>query len=76
MIPLRPMTDKERQLFEAFKLAIEGERGAQGEYGRMAGLADDPQVRAIFEAFQREETRHEEELMRMYREFKARFVPE
>ncbi len=72
----RPMTEKEKQLFEAFKLAIESERQAQGAYGRMAALAEDPQVRAVFEGFQREEAKHEERLLQLYGEYKARFTPE
>ena len=69
----RPMTERERQLFEAFKHAIDGERGAQAEYGRMATLAEDPQARAVFEAFQREERKHEERLTQLYAEFKGHF---
>ena len=61
---------------EAFKHAIDGERDAQAEYGRMAALAEDPEVRAVFEVFQREEGKHEEQLAQLYAEFKARFVPE
>lgn len=72
----RLMTEKEKQLFQAFKVAIEGERGAQGEYGRMAALAEDPQVRAVFEGFQREEAEHEEKLIQMYAKYKALFLPE
>lgn len=72
----RPMTEEEKQLFEAFKLAIESERQAQGAYGRMAELAEDPQVRAVFEGFQREEAEHEEKLIQMYAKYKALFLPE
>ena len=31
-----PMTDKEKLLFEAFKLAVEREREAQVDYGKLA----------------------------------------
>lgn len=72
----RPMTDQEKQLFEAFKLAIEREREAQTEYGKMAVLADDPKIRGIFQAFEREEGKHERSLIRLYGEFKARFFAE
>jgi rubrerythrin len=76
MSPHRSMTDNEMELFEAFKLAIESERTAQGAYARMASLAGDPQVRAVFEGFQREEAEHEERLIQLYGEHKARFIPE
>ena len=71
-----PMTHKGKQLFEAFKLAIEAERKAQVEYGKMAALAEDPQVRGAFERFQREEAEHEEGLLQLYQDLKARFIPE
>lgn len=72
----RRLTENETELFEAFKLAIESERTAQGAYARMAALAEDPQVRAAFEGFQREEGEHEERLIRLYGEYKARFISE
>lgn len=72
----RPMTNKEKQLFEAFKLAIEREREAQGTYGEMAAMAEDPEIRGIFEQFRRDEAGHEERLLRLYRDFKARFIRE
>jgi rubrerythrin len=71
-----PMTDKEKQLFEAFKVALDAERAAQGKYGEMAAMADDPEIRRVFEQFQREETEHEEGLLRLYGDFKARFIRE
>jgi rubrerythrin len=67
------MTDKEKQLFKAFRHAIEKEREAQGEYGEMAVLSEDPEIRAIFEQFQGEEAKHEQALLRVYRDFKVRF---
>jgi rubrerythrin len=72
----RPMTDKEKQFFNAFKLAIENERGAQGHYGKMAAMAEDPESRGLFEGLQREEAEHEEKLLQLYGEYKARFVSE
>jgi len=71
-----PMTDKEKQLFEAFKLALDAERAAQGKYGEMAAIAEDPEIRRIFEQFQREEAGHEQELLRLYGDFKARLIRE
>jgi rubrerythrin len=72
----RPMTDKEKQLFEAFKLALDREREAQSTYGKMAAMTEDPEIRGIFEQLQRDEAEHEEGLLRMYRDFKARFIRE
>ena len=69
-----PMTDKEKELFEAFKLAIEREREAQGDYGKLAELTDDPDIRGLFLRFQSEEAKHEQGLLRVYRDLKARFV--
>jgi rubrerythrin len=70
------MTDKEKQLFVAFKLAMEAERKAQVEYGKLAALAEDPEIRGVFERLEREEAGHEEALLRMYRDFKVRFLTE
>ena len=70
----RPMTDKEKKLFMTFTLAIERERGAQAEYGNLAALAEDPQLRGIFERLQHEEAEHEQALLDMYRDFKVRFI--
>ena len=42
----------------------------------MAVLSEDPEIRGIFEQFQREETKHKHCLIRLYGEFKARFVVE
>jgi rubrerythrin len=69
------MTDKEKRLFEAFKLAIEREREAQGDYGKLAELTEDPEIRGLFLRFQAEEAKHEQGLIRVYRDFKARFIP-
>jgi rubrerythrin len=70
------MTDKEKHLFVAFKLAMEAERKAQVEYGLLAAMSEDPEVRGVFERLEREEAGHEEELLRLYRDFKTRFVTE
>ena len=70
-----PMTDNEKLLFEAFRLAIEREREAQDDYGRLAELTEDPAIRGLFLRFQAEEAKHEQGLLRAYRDFKARFIP-
>jgi rubrerythrin len=70
------MTDEEKQFFNAFKLAIENERGAQGHYGKMATMTSDQELRLIFEGLQRDEEEHEQRLLNLYAEYKARFVPE
>ncbi len=72
----RPMTDEEKQFFHAFKLAIEAERGAQDHYGKMATMASDPELRLIFEGLQRDEEEHEQRLLQLYGEYKARFILE
>jgi rubrerythrin len=70
-----PMTDKEQQLFEAFKLVIEREHEAQRNYGRLAELTEDAEIRGLFLRFQREAAKREEGLTRAYGNFKARFIP-
>ena len=70
-----PMTDKEKLLFGAFKVAIDREREAQHDYGKLAELAQDPDIRGLFLRFQSEEAKHEQGLLRAYRDFKARFIP-
>jgi rubrerythrin len=70
-----PMTDREKLLFEAFKLAIDREREAQVDYGKLAELTEDPDIRGLFLRFQSEEAKHEQGLLRTYRDFKARFIP-
>lgn len=70
-----PMTDKEKLLFEAFKLAIDREREAQVEYGKLAAMTEDPDIRGLFLRFQSEEAKHEQGLLRAYGNFKARFIP-
>ncbi len=72
----RPMTDEEKEFFHAFKLAIEAERGAQAHYGTMATMASDQELRLIFEGLQSDEEEHEQRLLELYGEYKARFVPE
>ena len=72
----KPMTDKERQLFEAFSLAVEREREAQVTYGKMAAMAEDPKVREVFEQFQRQEANHERGILQLYESFKARMEAE
>jgi rubrerythrin len=62
----------EKTLYEIISIAIEKERDAQALYRQAIQLAHDhPEIRRQFERYEREEKRHEQELMESYATLKA-----
>jgi rubrerythrin len=60
------MDERQRKLFELFKIAIGRERGAQEMYTEMLAMCDDDEMRKVIEAFQRQEEAHERYLTEHY----------
>lgn len=60
------ITDKEKELFEIFKMAIEDERKAQAMYKNAIALCDDKQTKELLERFYKEEVFHEQKIIERY----------
>ena len=67
----KAMTDKQKRLFELFKLAIEREQQAQALYTDMAQTCEDAPLRAVIETLRHSEQLHEELLLERYKVLKA-----
>ncbi len=60
------MTNKQKELFKIFKMAIEDERKAQAMYKNALALCDDEETKEILERFYREEVFHEQKIIERY----------
>jgi rubrerythrin len=76
MAGLKTMSERERQLFDILKRAIEREREAQAMYLEAMNLCDDPVLGAVLEGFYRDEQRHEREALARYHQFRSDYVTE
>lgn len=76
MPAIRPMTDREKELFAIFKRAIEAEKQAQVMYKEAMELADEPLLKKALQGFHDDEVRHESEIMAKYRKFRDEFGAE
>ncbi len=70
---IKAMTDKERELFATFKIAIEAERSAQAMYQKAVDLCEEPALKSILIGFYDDEVRHEKEVSARYLQYKAEF---
>ena len=61
------MTEKQKRLFELFKVAIEREQEAQQIYADMALNCEDADLRHVIETLRDSERMHEELLLERYK---------
>jgi rubrerythrin len=66
-----PLTEKQKRLFELFKIAIEREQEAQHLYADMALNCDEDELRQVIETLRDSERMHEEVLLERYKLLKA-----
>lgn len=59
-----------KELFSAFKLAIEKEQEANDFYTYLAGQTDDEELKRVLLKFAHQEAKHRDELMRLYERMK------
>jgi rubrerythrin len=64
-----------KSLLQAFRIAIDNEVEAARFYGDLAGKADDPEMKKLFQRFVREEESHRDSLTELYRSLRGA-VPE
>lgn len=65
------MTDKQKRLFELFKVAIEREQESQAIYADMAVNCEDAELLQIVETLRDSERMHEELLLERYKIFRS-----
>jgi rubrerythrin len=65
------MTEKQKRLFELFKVAIEREQEAQQLYADMALNCEDDELRLVIETLGDSERSHEELLLERYKLLRA-----
>jgi len=65
------MTDKQKRLFELFKVAIEREQESQAIYADMAVNCEDAELLQIVETLRDSERMHEELLLERYKIFRT-----
>lgn len=67
-----PVPEETQKFFNAFKVAIEAEKAAQNTYLKLKELSDDALLRQVLEGFYQDEVRHEQELVRRYKEMRQK----
>jgi len=67
----KPLSEKQRQLFELFKVAIEREQEAQQLYADMALNCEDGELRQVIDTLRESERMHEELLLERYKFLRA-----
>ena len=67
----KPLSEKQRQLFELFKVAIEREQEAQQIYADMTLNCEDGELRQVIETLRESERLHEELLLERYKFLRA-----
>jgi rubrerythrin len=65
------MTEKQKRLFDLFKLAIEREQQAQAFYADMAEVCEDADLRQVIDTLRHSEKMHEELLLERYKQCRA-----
>lgn len=70
---LKPMTEREKRLFEVFKRAVSAEQQAQAMYKEALAYCDDPALTLVLESFHADECRHEREVIGRYQQFRKDF---
>jgi rubrerythrin len=64
------MDEKQKELFEIFKMAVEDERRAQEMYRKAIDLCDDEHTKEILEKFYQDEVLHEKAIIERYNKMK------
>jgi rubrerythrin len=67
------MTKRQEELFKIFKMAITAEQDAQKMYKEAVAYCDDEEIRALLQSFVADEASHENKLMEVYKDIKAKF---
>jgi len=67
----KPLTEKQKRLFELFKVAIEREQESQKLYTEMAEACEDDDLRQVIETLGASERVHEEVLLERYKFIRA-----
>ena len=67
----KPLTEKQKRLFELFKIAIEREQEAQHLYADMALNCEDDELRQVIDTLRESERMHEELLLERYKIFRT-----
>ena len=65
------LTEKQKRLFELFKIAIEREQDAQRLYTDMALNCEDGELRQVIDTLRESERMHEELLLERYKFLRA-----
>lgn len=66
------MTSRAEKLAEIFQEAAEAERQSRLRYEEAARLCDDPLLRELLTSMAEDEARHEEEVVKRFRQFASR----
>ena len=67
----KPMTDKQKRLFDLFTIAIAREQESQKIYVDMAPTCEDNDLRQVIETLRDSERMHEELLLERYKFIRA-----